>query len=119
MENRHDGNLKERLNPVCEHCGKIFDYEVRSLTDRREIAKETGFLVGGTGPGCYEYCMNCHAKTEGRWVQACQKREYLTIQYPSLNFAKVSFISCQIDGQRNAIHNSAVQQFMYQKEVTS
>jgi Fur family transcriptional regulator, peroxide stress response regulator len=63
IENRYDGNLQEHLNLICKRCGKIFDYEVRSLADHQRIAKETGFLVEDTRLECYGYCGNCHAKT--------------------------------------------------------
>ena len=64
MENRYEGNLEEHLNLVCERCGKILDYEVPPVADRREIAKKTGFSVTDTRLEYYGYCRGCHGKTK-------------------------------------------------------
>ncbi len=69
MENRYEGNLEEHLNLICRCCGKIFDYEVGSLADQQEIAKETGFFVEDTRLECYGYCRNCHAKYRRRSIR--------------------------------------------------
>lgn len=65
MENRYEGNLEEHLNLVCEHCGKILDYEVPPVADPREIARKTGFSVMDTRLEYYGYCRDCRTKTKG------------------------------------------------------
>ena len=64
MENRYEGNLEEHLNLVCERCGKIFDYKVPPVVDKREIAKKTGFSVTDTRLEYYGHCRHCRAKTK-------------------------------------------------------
>ena len=64
MENRYEGNLEEHLNLVCERCGKIFDYKVPPVVDKREIAKKTGFSVTDTRLEYYGHCRDCRAKTK-------------------------------------------------------
>jgi Fe2+ or Zn2+ uptake regulation protein len=64
MENRYEGNLKEHLNLICMHCGRILDYKISPLVDQQEISKKTGFSVTDTRLECYGHCRDCHAKTK-------------------------------------------------------
>jgi Fe2+ or Zn2+ uptake regulation protein len=66
MENRYEGNLEEHLNLICEHCGKILDYEVPPVADQQEVAKKTGFSVTDTRLEYYGYCRDCQTKTKER-----------------------------------------------------
>jgi Fur family peroxide stress response transcriptional regulator len=64
MENRYEGNLEEHLNLICQHCGKILDYEVPPFVDQQEIANKIGFSVTDTRLECYGYCPDCRGKTK-------------------------------------------------------
>ena len=58
-ENRCEGTLEEHINLICEHCGKIIDYEVPVSLDQREVAKKTGFMITNNRLEYYGYCGEC------------------------------------------------------------
>lgn len=63
-ENRCEGNLEEHINLICEHCGKITDFEVPVALNQKEIAKKTGFLITNNRLEYYGYCGEC-TKSKG------------------------------------------------------
>ncbi|MBM4270568.1 MAG: transcriptional repressor [Deltaproteobacteria bacterium] len=70
-ENRCEGNLEEHVNLICEHCGKIIDYEVPVSLDQREVAKRTGFMITNNRLEYYGYCAEC---TKGKgWLLSGRK----------------------------------------------
>ncbi len=58
-ENRCEGNLDDHINLICEHCGKIIDYEVPVSLDQRDVAKKTGFVITNNRLEYYGYCGEC------------------------------------------------------------
>ncbi len=66
-ENRCEGNLDDHINLICEHCGKIIDYEVPISLDQREVAKRTGFMITNNRLEYYGYCGEC-IKDKGRHI---------------------------------------------------
>jgi Fur family transcriptional regulator, peroxide stress response regulator len=58
-ENRCEGNLEEHINLICEHCGKIMDYEVPVSLDKKYVAKRTGFMITKNRLEYYGYCGEC------------------------------------------------------------
>lgn len=70
-ENRCEGNIEEHINLICEHCGKIIDYEVPASLDQRNVAKRTGFMITSNRLEYYGYCGEC---TKGRgWSISSRK----------------------------------------------
>jgi len=63
-ENRCEGNLEEHINLICEHCGKITDFEVPVALNQKEISKKTGFLITNNRLEYYGYCGEC-TKSKG------------------------------------------------------
>jgi len=59
VENRCECNLYEHINLICEHCGKIIDYEVPVSLDPREVVKKTGFMIINNRLEYYGYCGEC------------------------------------------------------------
>ena len=63
-ENRCEGNLEEHINLICEHCGKITDFELPVALNQKEISKKTGFLITNNRLEYYGYCGEC-TKSKG------------------------------------------------------
>jgi Fe2+ or Zn2+ uptake regulation protein len=66
-ENRCEGNLEEHINLICEHCGKITDFEVPVSLDQTEVAKKTGFIIINNRLEYYGYCREC-TKDKGQQI---------------------------------------------------
>lgn len=64
-ENRCEGNLEEHVNLVCEHCGKIIDYDVPMSLNQADVARRTGFMITNNRLEYYGYCGDC-TKGKGR-----------------------------------------------------
>ena len=64
-DNRCETNFAEHINLICEHCGKIIDYEVPVSLDRKDVAKRTGFMITNNRLEYYGYCGGC-TKGKGR-----------------------------------------------------
>ena len=58
-ENRCEGDLEEHINLICEHCGKIIDYELPISLDQRDVARRTGFMIINNRLEYYGYCGEC------------------------------------------------------------
>jgi Fur family transcriptional regulator, peroxide stress response regulator len=58
-ENRCEANLEEHINLICEHCGKIIDYEVPVSFNQIDVAKKTGFMITNNRLEYYGYCGEC------------------------------------------------------------
>lgn len=66
-ENRCEGNIEEHINLICEHCGKITDFEVPVYLNQRDVAKKTGFIIINNRLEYYGYCIECR-KDKGRHI---------------------------------------------------
>ena len=58
-ENRCEANLEKHINLICEHCGKIIDYEVPVSLNRKDVATRTGFMITDYRLEYYGYCGEC------------------------------------------------------------
>jgi Fur family transcriptional regulator, peroxide stress response regulator len=58
-ENRCESNLDDHINLMCEHCGRIIDYDAPASLDQRSVSKKTGFLITGNRLEYYGYCGEC------------------------------------------------------------
>ncbi|HOD98809.1 MAG TPA: Fur family transcriptional regulator [Syntrophales bacterium] len=58
-ENRCEANLGEHINLICEHCGKIIDYELPVSINQTDVAKRTGFMITHNRLEYYGYCAEC------------------------------------------------------------
>ena len=65
-ENRCEGNLKEHVNLICEHCGKITDFQVPVSLNLKEVAKKTGFMITNNRLEYYGYCRECVNRRKGK-----------------------------------------------------
>ncbi|KUG22568.1 peroxide stress regulator perr, fur family [hydrocarbon metagenome] len=63
-ENRCEGNLEEHVNLICQHCGKITDFDIPVSLNQSEIAKKTGFMITKNRLEYYGYCVEC-TKSKG------------------------------------------------------
>ncbi len=58
-ENRCEGNLEEHVNLICEHCGKISDFDLPAALNQKEVARQTGFMITRNRLEYYGYCEEC------------------------------------------------------------
>jgi len=64
MENCYERNLEEHVDLVCEQRGRIIDYEVPPVLERRDVAKKTGLEVADGRLEYYGYCRACRKQKE-------------------------------------------------------